>query len=193
MPKVPTGKLGLAARATMSSPEVQEVPTEAALSVDAPTPKRLAEGSIPPLVGSSHAHKRVKVTVGKHKSRRGDGSSRAYCCIGWGDRATRVSLPQVNEGAVRDNARVWDDPQVATKFGRAVLHPQLAKELYSLLFEVLLARRATTVEQHAANLRAKNKKMLAELAEVTQRLEFSDNELNDATTNLCDAQRQLKE
>ncbi|RWW05862.1 hypothetical protein GW17_00030839 [Ensete ventricosum] len=103
MPKVPTGKLGLAARATMSSPEVQEVPTEAALSVDAPTPKRLAEGSIPPLVGSSHAHKRVKVTVGKHKSRRGDGSSRAYCCIGWGDRATRVSLPQVNEGAVRDN------------------------------------------------------------------------------------------
>ncbi|RRT59587.1 hypothetical protein B296_00043971 [Ensete ventricosum] len=54
-------------------------------------------------------------------------------------------------------------------------------------------QRATTIEQQVIDLRAKNEKLLAELIEVTQRLEFSDKELNDASADLCDTQRQLKE
>ncbi|RZS07385.1 hypothetical protein BHM03_00038216 [Ensete ventricosum] len=54
-------------------------------------------------------------------------------------------------------------------------------------------QRATTIEQQVTDLRAKNEKLLVELIEVTQRLEFSDKELNDASADLCDTQRQLKE
>ncbi|RWW46217.1 hypothetical protein BHE74_00047867 [Ensete ventricosum] len=44
MPKVLTGKLGLMARAAVSSPEVEEVPTKVALrSATTPTPKKPTE------------------------------------------------------------------------------------------------------------------------------------------------------
>ncbi|RWW19765.1 hypothetical protein GW17_00016146, partial [Ensete ventricosum] len=67
------------ARATMSLLEVKDVLVEAApISATAITPKKPTKGSMPPTEGSSHAHKQVKVTVGKHKSRRNEGSSRAY-------------------------------------------------------------------------------------------------------------------
>ncbi|RZR97191.1 hypothetical protein BHM03_00026317, partial [Ensete ventricosum] len=79
MLKVLTGQPGSTTRAIVSSLEVQEVPAEAALrSATAPTLKRPSEGLMPPPEGSSRAHKRVKVTVGKHKSRCGDGSSQAH-------------------------------------------------------------------------------------------------------------------
>ncbi|RZS09805.1 hypothetical protein BHM03_00040924 [Ensete ventricosum] len=63
----------------MSLLEVKDVPAEAApISATATTPKKPTKGSMPPTEGSSHAHKQVKVTVGKHKSRRNEGSSRAH-------------------------------------------------------------------------------------------------------------------
>ncbi|RZS01270.1 hypothetical protein BHM03_00031093 [Ensete ventricosum] len=37
-------------------------------------------------------------------------------------------------------AKVWDDSQAASEFRRGVLHPNLAKELYTLPFNVLMAR-----------------------------------------------------
>ncbi|RWW76744.1 hypothetical protein BHE74_00015144 [Ensete ventricosum] len=37
-------------------------------------------------------------------------------------------------------ARVWDDPEVASEFGWGVLHPILAKNLYTLPSKVLIAR-----------------------------------------------------
>ncbi|RWW04689.1 hypothetical protein GW17_00032074, partial [Ensete ventricosum] len=37
-------------------------------------------------------------------------------------------------------AKVWDDSQVASKFGRGVLHPTLAKDLYTLPSEILMAQ-----------------------------------------------------
>ncbi|RRT65598.1 hypothetical protein B296_00012403 [Ensete ventricosum] len=36
--------------------------------------------------------------------------------------------------------RVWDDPEVALEFDRGVLHPTLAKDLYTLPSEVLIAQ-----------------------------------------------------
>ncbi|RRT64404.1 hypothetical protein B296_00020212 [Ensete ventricosum] len=79
MPKVSIGKPRSAARATIFSPEVQEIPVEAAPKVaTSPTPKRPTEGSTPHHEGSTCMHKRVKMTVEKHKSRRSEGSSRAH-------------------------------------------------------------------------------------------------------------------
>ncbi|RZS27714.1 hypothetical protein BHM03_00061232 [Ensete ventricosum] len=38
------------------------------------------------------------------------------------------------------SANVWDNSQVASEFERGVLHPTLAKDLYMLPFEVLMAQ-----------------------------------------------------
>ncbi|RRT67064.1 hypothetical protein B296_00030774 [Ensete ventricosum] len=39
-------------------------------------------------------------------------------------------------------SRVWDDPKAASEFDQGVLHPMLAKDLYTLPSEVLIARAA---------------------------------------------------
>ncbi|RWW47932.1 hypothetical protein BHE74_00046043 [Ensete ventricosum] len=36
--------------------------------------------------------------------------------------------------------RVWDDFQAVSEFGQGVLHPMLVKDLYTLLFEILMAQ-----------------------------------------------------
>ncbi|RRT58405.1 hypothetical protein B296_00046655 [Ensete ventricosum] len=40
--------------------------------------------------------------------------------------------------SLKNSTKVWDNPSAATEFERGLLHPQLARELYTLLFEVLL-------------------------------------------------------
>ncbi|RWV93518.1 hypothetical protein GW17_00044023 [Ensete ventricosum] len=74
MLKAPGGKLGSAAWAIISWPEVQEVPVGATLrAAYALTLKRPVEGSTPNLEGSARVYKRVKMTTIRHKSRRGIG------------------------------------------------------------------------------------------------------------------------
>ncbi|RRT76622.1 hypothetical protein B296_00028487 [Ensete ventricosum] len=78
MPKVLVGKSTPVARVTPSSLEVEEVRVEATLrTAQAPSPKRLIEKSVLRQEDPTRTHKRVKVAVGKHKSRHGEGSSRA--------------------------------------------------------------------------------------------------------------------
>ncbi|RZR76467.1 hypothetical protein BHM03_00001250 [Ensete ventricosum] len=78
MPKVFAGKSTPAARVTPSSLEVEEVRVEATLrTAQAPSPKRLIEKLVLRQEDPTRTHKRVKVAVGKHKSRHGEGSSRA--------------------------------------------------------------------------------------------------------------------
>ncbi|RRT83555.1 hypothetical protein B296_00004249 [Ensete ventricosum] len=75
MPKVSVGKPMQATRATASASEVK-VPVEAApRTTSTLTPKRPAKGSTSRHEDSGRAHKRVKVTVGKHKSWCSEGSS----------------------------------------------------------------------------------------------------------------------
>ncbi|RWV84343.1 hypothetical protein GW17_00053950 [Ensete ventricosum] len=44
--------------------------------------------------------------------------------------------------SLKNSTKVWDDLGVATEFKRGLLHPQLARELYMLPSEVLLAQAA---------------------------------------------------
>ncbi|RWW55265.1 hypothetical protein BHE74_00038111 [Ensete ventricosum] len=79
MPKVSTGKPTQAAWATASSFEIEEVSVEAAPRIaSTPTPKRPAEGLMSQHEDFDQAHKRVKVSVGKHKSQCDEGSSWMY-------------------------------------------------------------------------------------------------------------------
>ncbi|RZS16408.1 hypothetical protein BHM03_00048392 [Ensete ventricosum] len=43
---------------------------------------------------------------------------------------------------VKNSMKVWNNSSIAEEFGRGLLHPQLARELYTLPSEVLLARAA---------------------------------------------------
>ncbi|RRT51042.1 hypothetical protein B296_00012713 [Ensete ventricosum] len=79
MQKVFVEKPTQAAQVVASSPEVEEVPMEVVLrTASTLTLKRPAEGSTSCHEDSAQAHKRVKVIVGKHKSRHDEGSSRAH-------------------------------------------------------------------------------------------------------------------
>ncbi|RRT49574.1 hypothetical protein B296_00035640 [Ensete ventricosum] len=40
---------------------------------------------------------------------------------------------------LKNSAKVWNDPSAAEEFERGLLHPQLARELYTLPSEMLLA------------------------------------------------------
>ncbi|RZR80928.1 hypothetical protein BHM03_00007038 [Ensete ventricosum] len=57
----------------------------------------------------------------------------------------------------------------------------------------IVEQRVVAVEQRANDLQANNDKLMAQLVEVTQRMELSDKELNDAGADLFDAQRELME
>ncbi|RRT75679.1 hypothetical protein B296_00025043 [Ensete ventricosum] len=46
---------------------------------------------------------------------------------------------------LKSSPQVWDDPQATSEFGRGILHPQLVKELYALLSEVLMAKAAKQI------------------------------------------------
>ncbi|RRT47970.1 hypothetical protein B296_00006591 [Ensete ventricosum] len=45
-------------------------------------------------------------------------------------------------GGLKNSTKVWNDPLAAEEFKKGLLHPQLARELYMLPSEVLLARAA---------------------------------------------------
>ncbi|RWV94018.1 hypothetical protein BHE74_00021987 [Ensete ventricosum] len=152
MPKVPVRKPGSAGRVVASLPEVQEISMDVVpRAITATTPKRPTEGSMPHHEGSTCMHKWVKMTVGKHKSRCGEGSSRAhskgkesdasgeeptqpaYCCPKSMKELCGTMMRKDDEGyyalkmtdlpprdpdseiwarweALKNSARVWDDP-----------------------------------------------------------------------------------
>ncbi|RRT41844.1 hypothetical protein B296_00046381 [Ensete ventricosum] len=47
---------------------------------------------------------------------------------------------QARWGKLKNSTNVWNDPSVMEEFERGLLHPQLARELYTLPSELLLAR-----------------------------------------------------
>ncbi|RRT54644.1 hypothetical protein B296_00025729 [Ensete ventricosum] len=83
--------------------------------------------------------------------------------------------------------RVWDDPEVASEFDRGVLHLMLAKDLYTLPSEVLIARAAKQI------MLADNAKLKSGLDELSSWLDKADKELNKLREGLAESQRQLKE
>ncbi|RZS01904.1 hypothetical protein BHM03_00031863 [Ensete ventricosum] len=83
--------------------------------------------------------------------------------------------------------QVWDDPEVASEFDRGVLHLTLAKDLYTLPSEVLIARAAKQI------VLADNAKLKSGLDELSSWLDEADKELNKLREGLAESQRQLKE
>ncbi|RZS01507.1 hypothetical protein BHM03_00031378 [Ensete ventricosum] len=93
----------------------------------------------------------------------------------------------------KNSMKIWNDPSTAEEFGRGLLHPQLARELYTLPSEVLLARTAKEMVLRASELEKELEKTKRERDEALQRLEISYKELNEARDDLSEAQRQLTE
>ncbi|RWV80393.1 hypothetical protein GW17_00058348 [Ensete ventricosum] len=116
-------------------------------------------------------------------------------------------------GGLKNSTKVWNDSSTAEKFKRGLLHPQLARELYTLPSEVLLARAAEEMvlqeldalksggspeavakaEERASELEQELEKTKRERDEALQRLEASEKELNEVWSNLAKIQRLLKE
>ncbi|RRT40608.1 hypothetical protein B296_00027447 [Ensete ventricosum] len=91
---------------------------------------------------------------------------------------------------LRNSSKVWRDHATAEEFEWGLLHPQLARELYTLPSEVLLARAAKEMvlggpkaviaaEERVVELEKELERTQQERTEALQRLEMSDKELNE--------------
>ncbi|RRT77711.1 hypothetical protein B296_00003168 [Ensete ventricosum] len=94
---------------------------------------------------------------------------------------------------LRNSPKVWSDHAAAEEFERGLLHPQLARELYTLLSEVLLARAAKEMVLRVAELEKELERTQQERTEALQRLEVSDKDLNEVQGDLSKARKHLKE
>ncbi|RWW56724.1 hypothetical protein BHE74_00036543 [Ensete ventricosum] len=115
---------------------------------------------------------------------------------------------------LKNSTKVWNDSSTAEEFERGLLYPQLARELYTLPLEVLLARATKEMilvtgtrcpkvwrgleavakaEERAFELEHELEKTKRERDEALQRLEASKKELNEVQSNLAEIQRLLKE
>ncbi|RRT53823.1 hypothetical protein B296_00031583 [Ensete ventricosum] len=112
---------------------------------------------------------------------------------------------------LKNSTKIWNDSSAAEEFERGLLHPQLARELYTLPSEVLLARPAKEMvlldvlnfgggpeavakaEERASELEQELGKTKQEQNEVLQWLEASKKELTEVRSNLVEIQRLLKE
>ncbi|RRT61510.1 hypothetical protein B296_00012819 [Ensete ventricosum] len=87
---------------------------------------------------------------------------------------------------LKNSTKVWNNSSVAEEFERGLLHPQLARELYTLPSEVLMARAAKEMVLEL-------EKIKREKAEGLLRREDSEKELQDIRGYLGDAQQLLRE
>ncbi|RWW40835.1 hypothetical protein BHE74_00053719 [Ensete ventricosum] len=101
---------------------------------------------------------------------------------------------------LKNSMKVWNNSSATEEFERGLLHPQLARELYTLPSEVLMARAAKEMvlavakaEESASKLREELEKTKRERGEELLRREASKKELHKVRSHLGDAQRLLKE
>ncbi|RZR84123.1 hypothetical protein BHM03_00010886 [Ensete ventricosum] len=162
MPKVSGGKTP-AARSIASTQGVDEaLPTEAPRS----SSKRPSDALVPSN-NPARKHKKVKILSRRHKSRHGEGGSWSHSkgkepTASIEEPEGHAESPDEARTSVfvrprsmkdlcgtkkrarwenlRNSSKVWRDHVIAEEFERGLLHPQLARELYTLPSEVLLAR-----------------------------------------------------
>ncbi|RRT71161.1 hypothetical protein B296_00002829 [Ensete ventricosum] len=143
MPKVSVSQP--VARAPYALSEVQEVPTGASMrAMVTPAPKRLTAGFTSHSEDPAHPEKRVKMTSGRHKSRRDEGGSLSHSkgkepTTSGGESTSRC---KPDGGALKSSSRIWQDGATTIEFGRGVLQPQPVKELYTSPSKVLIDRAA---------------------------------------------------
>ncbi|RWV89329.1 hypothetical protein GW17_00048525, partial [Ensete ventricosum] len=168
--------------------------------------------------------KKVKVLTRRHKSRHGEGESHSR------SKSKEPAAPseelempaESDEGgaslvhhrprSMKDlfKTKVHKDNVGYYTLHMGLLHPQLARELYTLPLEVLLARAAKEMvlldalksgggpeavakaEERASELEQELEKTKRERDETLQRLEASEKELTEVRSNLAEIQRLLK-
>ncbi|RZR84779.1 hypothetical protein BHM03_00011659 [Ensete ventricosum] len=102
---------------------------------------------------------------------------------------------------LKNSMKVWNDPSAAKEFERGLLHPQLAREIYTLPSEKELGalksggdpEAVAKAEERASELEQELEKTKRERDEVLQRLEASEKELSEVRSNLAEIQRLLKD
>ncbi|RWW82731.1 hypothetical protein BHE74_00008791 [Ensete ventricosum] len=114
---------------------------------------------------------------------------------------------------LKNSTKVWNDSSAAEEFERGLLHSQLARELYTLPSEVLLAQAAKEMvlqeldtlkfgegpeavakaEERASELGQELKKTKWERDEALLWLEAFEKDLSEVRSNLAEVQRLLKE
>ncbi|RRT31861.1 hypothetical protein B296_00047455 [Ensete ventricosum] len=112
-------------------------PTDGASPAREAPPKRPVVSSPEQAEDMGRHHKKVKVLTRKHKSRLGEGESRSRSK--GKEPATPSEEPEAPIGS-RRGALHQSTNSRAEEFERGLLHPQLARELYTLPSEVLMAR-----------------------------------------------------
>ncbi|RRT32725.1 hypothetical protein B296_00056750 [Ensete ventricosum] len=91
-----------------------------------------------------------------------------------------ASTEQARWRGLKNSTKIWNGSSATEEFKRGLLHPQLARELYMLPSEVLLARASTGAIAGTGAI-------------LLQRLEASEKELTEVRSNLVKIQRLLKE
>ncbi|RRT31606.1 hypothetical protein B296_00050951 [Ensete ventricosum] len=86
---------------------------------------------------------------------------------------------------LKNSTKVWNDSSIAEEFERGLLHPQLARELYTLPSEELDSLKSgggpeavAKAEERASELEQELEKTKRERDKALQRLEASGKELN---------------
>ncbi|RWW20782.1 hypothetical protein GW17_00015083 [Ensete ventricosum] len=137
-PRVMSGKNTLAAMAESSPLEVEEIRVETMT-------KRPIRSLAPNQATAGRPGKRVKIAVRKHKSHHSEGSSRATTL----EKESEAPAKEDSSPSYRQPRSIKDLCEQGftrmMKFGRGVLHPTLAKDLYTLPFEVLMAQAAMQI------------------------------------------------
>ncbi|RZS23331.1 hypothetical protein BHM03_00056244 [Ensete ventricosum] len=91
---------------------------------------------------------------------------------------------------LKNSTKVWNNSSAAEEFERGLLHPQLARELYTLPSEVLMARAAKEMvlavakaEERASELQEELEKTKRERGEELLRREASEKELHEVRSH----------
>ncbi|RZS28519.1 hypothetical protein BHM03_00062111 [Ensete ventricosum] len=93
--------------------------------------------------GASSAHQRPRSIkdLFKTKVHKGDAGYYTLLMSDLGHQDTKKEMKARWKG-LKNSTKVWNNSSVAEEFERGLLHPQLARELYTLPSEVLMARAA---------------------------------------------------
>ncbi|RWW65858.1 hypothetical protein BHE74_00026805, partial [Ensete ventricosum] len=221
---------GCKAPSTCTAAPAREVVTSPARETPKASSKRSIDASTEQVDDPARRSKKVKVLTRRHKSRHGEGETRSPSkgkepAAPSEELETPVESDKGGASPVHHRPRSMKDLFKTKKVhkddtgfytlhmsdlghqdldkemkARGLLHPQLARELYTLPSKVLLARAAkemvlavAKVEERASELEQELGKTKQERDEALQRLETSEKELTEVQSNLAEIQRLLKE
>ncbi|RRT31263.1 hypothetical protein B296_00058434, partial [Ensete ventricosum] len=155
--------------------------------------------------GASPAHERPRSMkdLFKTKVHKGDASYYALLMSDLGHQDPEKELKTRWKG-LKNSTRVWNNSSAAEEYERGLLHPQLARELYKLPSEVLMARATKEMvlgdRRRSPRLKSahpccgrSSRKSKGKKPKSSSGAEVSEKELQAVRGHLGDAQQLLKE